>query len=155
MDFHLWDLNQVWQLQWKIFTAVYTYWGGAFGRKRAFNPTSLSTASLHIIYYTHKRKKKKMSRFRLYNDSRIQYSSFKPWITDKWGTGLCGRIPAISTVVREEAPGPLCSHQFKWVSRNCNKQVMCNTAFSMASKETLALLISLFSLETSTGWNFT
>lgn len=49
-------LNQVWQLQWKIFTAVYTYWGRASGRKRAFNPTSFSTAYLNIIYYTQEEK---------------------------------------------------------------------------------------------------
>lgn len=63
-------LNQVWQLQWKIFTSVYIYWGrgGTFGREEAFgvipHPFQMLLKKLFI---THKGKKKKMSRSRLYN----------------------------------------------------------------------------------------
>lgn len=81
-----------------------------------------------------------MSRLRLYNDPRTHHWSFQAMNQSE---ALCGRIPAVSTVVREQVPGAsVLIHQFKWVDRNYNKQVMCNTASSMASKETLAWLMS-------------
>lgn len=48
-------LNQVWQLQWKIFTAVDIYWGGGCCWKREgfqSHYTSFSTALLKFLYYT-------------------------------------------------------------------------------------------------------
>lgn len=57
MDFHLWDLKpSVTTAMKNIYSCLHILGGGAFGRKRAFNPTSFSTASLNIIYYTQEEK---------------------------------------------------------------------------------------------------
>lgn len=52
-------LNQVWQLQWKIFTALYTYWvGGGFWKKEGFQSHILLNSFLKY-YLLHTRGKRR------------------------------------------------------------------------------------------------
>lgn len=106
-------LNQVWQLQWKIFTAVYIYYGGAFGREKAFSLIPHPSQQLFKkLFITHKRKKKKTSRSRLHNVPRTHCRSSRAanhgQVRHMQGvihTDLCRGILAVSTVIMDHVPG--------------------------------------------------
>lgn len=88
-----------------IYSSLHILGGRGFWKKEGFQSHILLNSFLKYYLLHTRGKRRKCQDLDCTMIPENTADPFKPRITDTWGTGLCGRIPAISTVVREQVPG--------------------------------------------------